>query len=263
VLGSPIRHSLSPVLHRTAYAQLGLTDWSYDAYELGEDDLPGFVAGLDHRWRGLSLTMPLKAAVMALGEPDPVAEAVGVGNTLLLDPDGRRVFNTDVPGLVWALRRAGLAAVERAVVLGTGATARSALVALAELGTRAVTVVARSPEKADALRPLADRLGVDLVVTGWSPGAPDSDVLVSTVVAGAADERADQLAGSAPVVVDALYEPWPTPLARAAAAAGARVVSGLDLLVGQALRQIELMTGRSVPAELLLDAGRAALAARA
>ncbi|HLL61587.1 MAG TPA: shikimate dehydrogenase, partial [Propionibacteriaceae bacterium] len=123
VLGSPIEHSLSPNLHRAAYAALGL-DWAYDRFELTAEQLPAFVAGLDDSWRGLSLTMPLKEAVLGLGEVDPVARRAGGGNTLILDGPRRRVYNTDVPGLVWAVRRATAVALPRVTLLGSGATAR-------------------------------------------------------------------------------------------------------------------------------------------
>ena len=265
VLGSPIAHSLSPALHRAAYAELGLVGWSYDAYDVGAADLPAFVAGLDRYWRGLSLTMPLKEAVMALGRPDPVARLVGVGNTLVLAP-GRRtepaVHNTDVGGLVWALRRAGLTAPRRVTVLGSGATARSALVSAAQLGVAEVVILARRVEAGRALAPLAVQVGVRLTVRPWSSPVPATDALLSTVTRGVADDRAAELAGSAPVVFDAVYEPWPTALAAAAERAGGRLVSGLDLLVGQALLQIELMTGFAVEPGTLYRAGQAELATR-
>lgn len=268
VLGSPIAHSLSPVLHEAAYAELGLTGWSYGRAEVRAGGLAAFVETLDDTWRGLSLTMPLKVEVLDLagvGVVSETARLTGVGNTLLLDPDGREVHNTDVPGLVWALERVldqGVhdKGVGAATVLGSGATARSALVALARLGAGQVQVLARNRVKAHALRPLADALGLDLVVLPWGSAPPGADVLVSTVTAGALDDWADAVAGSAGVVFDVVYDPWPTTLAAAAARAGARVVDGLDLLVGQAVEQVALMTGRRPPPEVLRAAGDAVLA---
>ena len=105
VLGSPIGHSLSPALHRAAYRELGLTTWVYDRFEVGESELADVVEQCDPSWRGLSVTMPLKVAVLELGEVDSVAELAGAGNTLIFDDDARRVYNTDVGGLVWAVRR--------------------------------------------------------------------------------------------------------------------------------------------------------------
>ncbi|MET1006998.1 MAG: shikimate dehydrogenase [Propionibacteriaceae bacterium] len=262
VLGSPIAHSLSPALHRAAYAQLGLTDWSYDRFELSEDQLPGFVAGCDGSWRGLSLTMPLKVVALQLGEVDELAALVGAANTLVFTGSGPRVYNTDVGGLVAAVREAGVDEAERVTILGSGATARSSLVSAAQLGAATVSVVARDPAKADRLRPLAEALGVSFRTRPWSDDLPPADVVISTVTAGAADSRADEIAGSAPVIFDAIYDPWPTALAEAAERAGRTVINGLDLLVGQAVLQIELMTGGQVPAAVLLAAGRAELDAR-
>ena len=261
MLGSPIAHSLSPALHRVAYAELGL-DWEYGRFEVVEDDLAAFVAGCDATWRGLSLTMPLKVVALGLGRVDPLAARVGAANTLVFADDGSRsLHNTDVPGLVWALGQVGVTAIERATLLGAGATARSTVVSLSGLGAREVVVLARTPARAEPLVALGASLGVSVVVRGWDAPLPPADVLLNTAVAGAADAVAERAAASAPVVFDALYDPWPTRLAEAAQAAGCRVVNGLDLLVGQALVQVELMTGRTVPAATLMAAGRAALAA--
>jgi shikimate dehydrogenase len=259
VLGSPIAHSLSPALHRAAYAELGLDDWSYDRFEVGEAELVDFVRGCDDSWRGLSLTMPLKVAALQLGAVDRLAELVGAANTLVFDGEGRQVHNTDVGGLVSAVQPV-LAGKPRVVtILGAGATARSALVSAAELGAAEVIVVARDVGKAERLRPLADTVGLPLRTLGWDQALPTADLVVSTVVAGAADARAGEVAASAPVVFDAVYDPWPTALAVAAQQAGRAVVNGLDLLVGQAVLQIELMTGRRVDPGLLLAAGHKAL----
>jgi shikimate dehydrogenase len=253
VLGFPIDHSLSPVLHRAAYAALGL-DWSYDRFALTAEQLPGFVAGLDRSWRGLSVTMPLKEAVLALGEVDAVARRARAGNTLILDGPRRRVYNTDVPGLVWAVRRATAAALPRVVLLGSGATARSALLAVPELGAATVTVVARNPAKAQALVALGQELDLAVAVRPWTADLPAADLVVSTVTAGAADGLAPAVAASAPLVFDIVYAPWPTVLAETVQRAGGTALGGLDLLVGQALRQIELMTGQAVAAEVLFAA---------
>ncbi len=254
MLGSPIAHSRSPDLHRAAYAELGL-DWTYERFEVTADGLADFVAGLDDSWRGLSLTMPLKVAALDLGVVDSVARKAGAGNTLILEKDGRRVYNTDVGGLAWAVRRACSGSLHRVTILGSGATARSALLSAIELGAHEVTVLARTPRKAGPLEALAADHGLSLELRPWSVDTlPPADLLISTVTAGAADEFAEIAGGSAPVVLDAIYAPWPTALAQAAEAAGAKVVGGLDVLVGQALLQIELMTGKTVPAQILYRA---------
>jgi len=260
VLGSPIEHSLSPALHRAAYTQLGL-DWTYDKLEIDQHRLASFVAGLDESWRGLSLTMPLKVAVLELGEVDQLAQLAGAGNTLILEADTRRVYNTDVGGLAWAVRQVTTVPLPRVTILGTGATASAALIAAAQLGAQQVTVAARTPSRAEPLRALSRELGVELEIRPWWARLPQTNLAVSTVVSGAADTIAPSVADSAPLIVDAIYDPWPTVLATTAQQAGCTVVSGRDLLIGQALLQIELMTGRSVSAEVLYAALPAELSA--
>lgn len=260
VLGSPIEHSLSPPLHRAAYAYLGL-NWTYDRVQVDVQGLTPFVCGLDASWRGLSLTMPLKVAVLELGEVDQLATLAGAGNTLILEGGRRRVYNTDVAGLTGAVGKVARAPLQRVTILGAGATARAALVAATELGAQQLTVVARTPSTAESLRALARNLGVELDVRPWSIQIPEADLAISTVVSGASDSIADAVAGSAPLIVDVIYDPWPTVLAVTAQRAGCTVVTGRNLLVGQALLQIELMTGRSVPAEVLYAALPAELSA--
>jgi shikimate dehydrogenase len=260
VLGSPIAHSLSPALHRAAYGYLGL-NWTYDLVQVDEQGLAPFVCGLDASWRGLSLTMPLKVAVLELGEVDQLATLTGAGNTLILEGGSRRVYNTDVAGLTGAVGQVAQAPLRRVTILGAGATANAALVAATELGGQQLTVVARTPSRAEPLRALARNLGVNLDLRPWSRQIPEADLVISTVVSGAADSIADAVADSAPLIVDVIYDPWPTVLATTAQRAGCTVVSGRDLLVGQARLQIELMTGRTVPAEVLYAALPAELSA--
>jgi len=206
VLGSPIGHSLSPTLHRAAYAELGL-DWTYDRFEVTESELAGFVAGLDDHWRGLSVTMPLKVAVLDLGLVDEVAHLAGAGNTLIFDGDVRRVHNTDVGGLVSAVRRVSSGPARRVTILGTGATARSALLSAAQLGAEQVTVVGRSPARAAPLQGLGVRLDLDVGVQDWASPLPDADLVIATAVAGAADAIAPAVAASSPLIFDAIYDP--------------------------------------------------------
>jgi shikimate dehydrogenase len=253
VLGSPIEHSLSPALHRAAYTHLGL-NWSYDRVEVDEQRLGPFVSGLDPSWRGLSLTMPLKVAVLELGDADRLARQAGAGNTLILEAGTRRVYNTDVGGLTWAVRQVSATPMTRVTILGAGATGRAALIAATQLGAQQVTVVARTPARAKPLVALSLELGVELEIRPWWTRLPDTNLAVSTVVSGAADTIAPSVADSAPLIVDAIYHPWPTVLATTAQRAGCTVVSGRDLLIGQALLQIELMTGRSVAGDVLYAA---------
>ncbi len=266
VLGSPVAHSLSPVLHRAAYAYLGL-DWVYERHQVEADGLADFVGTLDSSWRGLSCTMPLKEAVVPLGVCDDLVAALGVGNTVVFegapcDPTTTRIHNTDVPGLESALRAAGASGATSALLLGNGATARSAVLALALLGVTTVGVLARDPVKTELLAGLGTRYGVAVRHLGLTDALPPSDVAVSSVPAGVAAGQAKALTEAARIVFDAVYDPWPTPLASAAGARGRIVVSGLDLLAHQAVGQVQLFTGLSVPASVLLTAGQEALRAR-
>ncbi len=265
VLGSPIGHSLSPALHRAAYRELGL-DWSYEAVEVAESGLTDFLDGLDGSWRGLSLTMPLKRAVVPL--LDEVSETVslaGAANTVLLETGRRSGENTDVPGAAAALRERWAGPVTSAVVLGGGATAAAVILALAGLGCREVILAVRDAGRvgqtleAVTRHPRPPTTEVVRLGAGVDPG----DVLVSTIPASAQDEWARRVAAAVPVVFDVVYHPWPTPVAEAASTAGRVLVSGLDLLVHQAARQVELMTGApEAPLRAMRAAGQAALAER-
>lgn len=250
VIGSPIIHSLSPVMHRAAYAALGI-NWHYDAIEVHAGDLSAFVDGCDEAWVGLSVTAPLKreAAEYAVTR-SAVVESLGVANTLIGGPDGWHAVNTDVPGAVAALREQGIESVDSVRFLGGGATVDSLLLAVGDLGASAIEVWMRDPSKAtpsDAIdvRQLGDRMDGSV------------DLLISTVPSEAVPPEALESAGA---VFDVVYDPWPTFLISAATAAGQTVVTGLDLLAHQAVLQVELMTGASVPVDLLRDAALQALA---
>lgn len=215
VLGSPIAHSLSPVLHRAAYRELGLDNWSYDRFEVDEAALPGFVDGLGASWAGLSLTMPLKRAVIPLlDEVSATAAAVEAVNTVVFTADGRRVGdNTDIPGMASALRERGVEKVGSAAVLGAGATASSALAALSLICTGPVTAYVRSAARAEEMRGWGERLGVDVRIAGWEDAARgfDAPLVIATTPAGATDALAEAVPGNPGTLFDVLYEPWPTP----------------------------------------------------
>lgn len=268
VLGSPIAHSLSPVLHRAAYAQLGLTGWSYDAIECTADGLPELIrrAHADQAFGGYSLTMPLKLAVLPLlDELLPVAHRVGAVNTVVRR-DGRLFgANTDVLGMVNALREAGVDHPKRPVVLGGGGSAQAAVAALAELGATRMRVALRSMTRAPGLRAVAAECGIRLEAVAFEPRAVDgADLVISTVPADASAELVDWNVSwrAGAVLFDLIYAPWPTPFASAVASAGVRVVGGLDLLAHQAVGQIALMTGEDIEVDVLREAGRRALAQR-
>jgi shikimate dehydrogenase len=273
VLGSPIAHSLSPVIHRAAYRQLGL-DWEYTAHEVGEAELPAYVGSLGPQWRGLSLTMPLKRVALDVATTvSDVAATVGAANTLIRRSDGGwDADNTDVPGVVATLREAGAAVAAAVCVWGGGATAASVLAALAFLESGPVHVHVRSEARAGAALAVAAALGHPAELAPWAvlPACADAGVTVSTAPSGALDELAAEVAAGAAgaadprrVLFDVVYDPWPTPVAEAWQAAGGVVAGGLDLLVHQAAGQLRLMTGADVPVDLLRSAALAAIGARA
>jgi shikimate dehydrogenase len=270
-LGKPIAHSLSPALHRAAYRELGFHDWSYDLVECDEAGLPGYVESRGREWAGLSLTMPLKRTVLPLlDHVDHMAAATGGANTVVFRPEGRYGYNTDVQGIVDALSEAGAPAPGTVTLIGAGATACSALAAVGELGVPGADVVLRDPARAAALLATAERLGLTVRLRRFDDlkqgGGLVTDLLISTVPAGAADllsERALFSPTPPMAVMDVVYDPWPTPLAQAAAAAGAIVASGFALLLHQAAAQVELMTGKPAPLEAMRAAGQAELASRA
>jgi shikimate dehydrogenase len=255
VLGSPIEHSLSPVLQETAYGILGLP-FEYDRAEVPSGSLTTFVDTLDEAWLGLSLTMPLKREVIPLlTDVSPLAERLGVANTVVLSwSDGRPSLsghNTDVDGIVRAIESVHDVRGKHATVLGGGATAASALVAAAELGAPSASVHLRDASKSGPLEALASDIGLPLEVAPLSAfGNSGSRAFVISTLPGGVDVEAPSPESPKSVLLDVAYSPWPSPLATAWQEAGAGAVSGLDMLVEQAISQIRLFTGRAQTAEL-------------
>ena len=250
ILGSPVAHSRSPQLHLAAYHALGLDDWTYDRIECTADELPSVVSGFGPEWVGVSVTMPGKfAALRYADERTRRAQLVGSANTLVRTDRGWRADNTDIDGVSGALgNRTDL---DRAIVVGSGGTAPAAVVALAGLGVTDITVVARNREKVTRLLELGSELGVvtgfrDLSDPELAESTAAANVLVNTIPAEAAAIHAPTFA-RIPVLLDAIYDPWPTPLARAVSAAGGEVISGLQMLLHQAFSQVEQFTGRPAP----------------
>lgn len=313
VIGDPIAHSLSPLLHRAAYEGLGLADWSYEALQVAPGELAALVgsrrAGAQEGpvWAGLSVTMPHKQAIMPMLDViDPLAQAVGVVNTVVAQRSGTGPallagFNTDVAGISAALSEArgssassapggpaaalaadGEAPAPSALVLGSGATACSALAALPELGARSITVAARRHAGPGRALVAAHRMGLEIQALTWRPGDPASDsavaeaaasadLVVSTLPAGAADTLAAPItqalahrggARDGAVLLDVVYAPWPTALASAWSAAGGAIAPGWLMLLHQAVAQVRLMTGRSPEAGAMREALIGALATR-
>ncbi|GAA4914236.1 shikimate dehydrogenase [Actinomycetospora succinea] len=266
VLGSPVTHSRSPVLHRAAYAALGLDDWTYEAVECTAEALPSFVRGLDGSWAGLSVTMPGKRAALETASSVSLrARRVGAANTLVRRDGGWAADCTDVDGVAGALRAAGVrdfpptVFAADAVVLGSGATACAALGGIHEIGCEGVTLVVRDPERAAGTLDVAREFGFARRAVTWADLSPrdlaDAKALVNTTPAGSVDDAlARRLVASLPdwaVVLDAVYHPWPTPLAAAAAARGLAVATGLDMLLHQAFGQVEQFTGMAAPREAM------------
>jgi shikimate dehydrogenase len=260
VLGSPIRHSLSPALHRAAYQQLGLAGWTYDAIECDEVRLPGLLAECGPEWAGLSLTMPLKRAVLPLLDTaEPTVAGVGAANTVIFAGGVRHGYNTDVPGMVTALAAAGLSAPGPVLILGGGATACSALAAVGRLGETEATVAVRDRDRAVGLLDAAGRLGMTVRLADFAgnSGFHSWNLVISTVPPGVADVYAQRMLRAELVpfaVLDVVYQPWPTPLATAAERTGAVLVGGFELLLHQASRQVELMTARAAPVAVMRQA---------
>lgn len=294
VVGMPVAHSLSPVLHRAAYRSLGLTDWTYTKREVAPGELAPVLeelaapGGDGPLWAGLSVTMPHKQALLPLLDVvDPLASVVGAVNTVVAQRSGRgrallTGVNTDVAGIVGALREAAPAAdgERTAVVLGSGATACSALAALTELGSARIVVVARRHGGPGRALTAAHRMGIEIETETWRPGdeasdrrvaeiVAEADLVVSTLPAHAADGPAVHLeaalgaaAGPRPgtALLDVVYRPWPTRLAGAWARAGGRVVPGWLMLLHQAVPQVFLMTGRTPSVDPMRSALEEALA---
>jgi shikimate dehydrogenase len=257
VLGHPVAHSLSPLLHNTAYGALGLEGWRYDRVDVSEDRFADFVHCLGSEWAGLSLTMPLKVVgAQSAHTCSEIVSRTGVANTLVLRDGRLHADNTDVAGVLGALseaRGASATKIETAVVIGAGATARSAAVALESFGARTLVVMVRRTGSARQIQEICPALTViECPMDSQArPHFQAADVVVSTVPMSASDAVAAELPPDVRgCLLDVLYEPWPTPLAQAWRARGGQVISGARMLLHQAAPQVELMTGRSVTADV-------------
>lgn len=259
VVGSPIEHSRSPVLHQAAYAALGLAGWTYERIELQVADFPAWLAGLDPSWRGISVTMPLKQQALAIADSaSELATMLGAANTLVRIDRGWQADNTDVAGLLGALGDAGADAgpgAGAATVVGAGGTAAAAVAALAALGHQRAHVVARDPGRARALLGLAERIGLTAQLQPWPGGAAlAAGLVISTVPAAASRDLRGHRWQRGQTVLDVSYDPWPTALVTAAAGGGALAIGGADVLLWQAVRQVELMTGHHAPVDAMREA---------
>ena len=275
VIGSPIEHSLSPVIHRAAWAQIGIDGWEYRRLEQDADSLPRFIGGLGGDCAGLSVTMPCKQAVMPLLDAiDPLASAVGAVNTVVPSSGILAGFNTDVTGIASAIRRACSQADRvlptSAVVLGARATASSALAALGELGIVTSTVAARRFGGPGSVVAASSRLGVSIDQVLWTDrdavlrAVSGADLVISTLPAGVADPLAEHMTvREGQILLDVVYSPRETALRSAFERNGGIVAEGTDMLIYQAAAQVQLMTGRSPKTDVMRGALEAELARHA
>ena len=260
VVGSPISHSKSPAIHAAAYRVLKL-DWNYSAIEVAKGQLQTWLGSLGEDWQGVSVTAPLKEEAAQFAATDLV-KVLGSANTLVRSVSGWAAHNTDVFGIVQAIRNAGLLEVKSVTIVGSGATAKSALAAVAELYPDAkLTLAARNQ---DALPKLANfalhafKYEVK-ATTNIAAALSKSDLVISTLPAGALDEYARRLRKSwlhkpRGLLFDVAYEPWPSEAAKLWADANLPVIAGIDMLLWQAIAQIRLFTSGSVDTELYNEA---------
>lgn len=252
VWGDPIAHSQSPALHTAAYRVLGL-DWSYGRRRVAAEAFATELAALPPSFRGLSLTMPLKeAAFRAAGHRDRRAELTGAVNTLLFTPDGPSGINTDIGGIVRSLREAGVTDARTARLIGTGATAASALIALGEIGVHRIEVIGRRPAAIASLTRLGGEVGTMVSANGFGEARSGTvDLTIGTLPGGTvlAPEVTDALVDDG-VLLDVAYNPWPSALAAAWIDAGGRAISGLAMLLHQALLQVRFFVSGDVETEL-------------
>lgn len=262
ILGDPAGHSLSPAIHRAGYAKHGL-DWSHDAITVAPQDLAEFIQQVidGPEWAGIGVTAPHKEHMLGFGEADHVAKLVGGANTLVKHEDKITLHNTDVPGFVRAWKERGGGNVNRAAIAGNGATARSVLIGLAGLEVQEVIILARRPERAAPLVELGSALGVNVEALPMDAEFGEVDLFGSTVPVEATAPHAERWAAAAGALFDAVYDPWPTPVA-SAATPDHIVVTGLDLLAGQAVDQFFLATGKEMTFSECLEAAEAELRRR-
>ncbi|GAA3531758.1 shikimate dehydrogenase [Aeromicrobium panaciterrae] len=259
VIGSPIAHSLSPAMHRAAYADLGL-DWTYDAVLVEEAELQEFLGSLGDDVRGLSVTAPLKRRLAELVELES-GPPLGVANTVVFDDGVPTTYNTDVPGAVNALTERGITRVRTVRILGGGATAASIAYALSTMGAADVELVVRDRDRAREAVGVARSAGLETSVRLLDEPLLDRvDLLVSTVPADVVNGQVHELVEASRAVFDVVYNPWPSHLVEVAGELPC--ATGLDLLAHQAALQVGLMTGSPVSPQLLRDAALAELGSR-
>jgi len=245
VLGSPISHSLSPLLHTLAYKELGMES-NYIAIEVKNGDLSTFLSTCDESWTGLSLTMPLKEEVIPLARTvSDLARTINSANTLVRDNGHWHATTTDVPGFVHATEANGKKISGEVLIIGAGATARAAAAAADGLADR-ITVMMRASTREMDMRGCVKTSELNVVSWGDSPSFSSAEMIISTTPPGATDSLLDYFPKKPQsVLFDVLYHPWPTMALSNWKANGGEIIDGLDLLIHQAIDQIQLFSGAS------------------
>ena len=242
VLGSPIAHSLSPLLHQCAYQELGIAG-EYSKIELRSGELATFLASLDTTWTAFSLTMPLKVEVLEIASSvSAVSSRIKSANTLIKCDGVWHASTTDVDGFTHALQSNGVDYSGRVLIIGAGATARAAAQACDGIASH-ISVMARSARGASEMSDCVQTSELDFVLWADAEALNFADVIISTTPEAASDSLAE-LFPQHPhgVFFDVLYKPWPTVALSSWTSAGGRVIDGLELLIHQGISQVELFT---------------------
>jgi len=260
VLGKPIGHSLSPILHNAGYLAQGLAH-TYERHEVAESGLAQFVQGLDANWMGLSLTMPLKVVAFEVAEVvTPLVEISGSINTLVF---AQQIvgYNTDIYGIVQACTESGVSKAQTCTIIGSGATARSAIVAARELGITHVELLARNSQAIAQCDAIANELGITFIAPEVSESQwLNSDLVINTTPANVANELLPEVTSASGLLLDVIYHPWPTQIAARWQQAGGAICPGYLMLLHQASAQYELFTGVEAPITQMREALLKALA---
>jgi shikimate dehydrogenase len=248
VLGSPISHSLSPQLHKAAYDFLKINA-EYSRFDVKSGDLPSFLTA-HPELNSLSLTMPLKEEALKTADVvSPISLQINSGNTLIKQDGKWSLTSTDVEGFRMALGAHGIKLDGSVLIIGSGATARAVVAAIdSDVSTqsRQINVIHRNPDRVSTMRQAAP--GSDLIFHDWDSRKLLNKVslIVNTSPAGAADLFCDDLSKPSGIYFEALYNPWPTPLLKKFDDLGQQTIDGIDLLVHQAISQIEIFAGVKV-----------------
>ena len=246
VIGSPVEHSLSPLLHREAFDFLGLQG-SYIRQEVPLETLNQFFTTHNSDFDYLSITMPLKEEALALDVVVvDIAARIRSTNTLYRRDESWHLTSTDGSGIISALKHEGFDSFDRVLVLGAGGTARAVVGAL-DSAAKELVVLGRTSTRREVLESAVTHASFEYLRWNDSPGFSEYDLVVNTTPAGAADLLADSLApGSCNLLFDVIYKPWPTVLGSRWSDSGGKVINGLELLMYQGIQQLSLALNRNV-----------------